>query len=334
MLTFAACYCKFCSKELGVPCDPEGKRKKYNDKFNPIHNPVNNPKRHLVEQAARRADTRASTAALPNLSNILRYSDEYLRACVAMAFRRPEVMEIWAAGSFYFTYIFFWTCECGRRATTKQLKSAERKESTNAMLRTDNPLLVVPMPAWGGLPRKLVHSDIHFQGSPAVILRLAIGLCVDELAEVEREACCLTRLCTLGFAGNRRDGGTSTRPKEGSIHGVSVLVIRNLAELGLVLAPPFAPAYAARARLGSEATVMPPLPPASFVPPPCEASGAYVLGGPHFLADRGLGSSVGGGSAGGSAGGGAAGSGLPPLPVLPGAGAGGGDDDDDDDDDD
>ena len=42
---------------------------------------------------------------------------------------------------------------------------------------------------------------------------------------------------------------------------------------------------------------MPPLPPASFVPPPCEASGAFVLGGRHFLADRGLGSSVGGGSA-------------------------------------
>jgi hypothetical protein len=209
MLTFVGCYCKFCSKELGVPCDPEGKKKAYNDKSNPIHNPFNNPKSALVRLDARRTDKRASTAALPNLSNILRYSDEYLRACVAMAFRRPEVMEIWAAGSFYFTYIFFWTCECGRRATTKQLKSAERMESTNALRRTDNPLLVVPMPDWSGVPRKLVHSDIHFQGSPAVILRLAIGLCVDELAEVEREVCCLTRRRTLGFAGNRQDGGTA-----------------------------------------------------------------------------------------------------------------------------
>jgi hypothetical protein len=259
MLTFAACYCKFCSKELGVPCDPEGKKKKYNDKSNPIHNPVNNPKRHLVDQGARRADTRASTAALPNLSNILRYSDEYLRACVAMAFRRPEVMEIWAAGSFYFTYIFFWTCECGRRATTKQLKSAERKESTNTMIgSTMNPLLVVPVPAWDGLPRGLRLSDIHFRGSPAAILRLAIGLVVDELAEVEREACRLTRHRTLGFAGNRKDGGTPTVPKDGSIHGVSVLVIPDLSKLGLALGQPFAPAYAARAGIGSEAIVMPP----------------------------------------------------------------------------
>jgi hypothetical protein len=65
------------------------------------------------------------------------------------------------------------------------------------------------VPAWGGLTRKLLHSDIHFPGSPAAILRLAIGLCVDELAEIEREACRLTRHRTLGFAGNRQDGGTA-----------------------------------------------------------------------------------------------------------------------------
>ena len=120
---------------------------------------------------------------------------------------------------------------------------------------------------------------------------------IDEIAEIEREACRLTRRRTLGFTGNRQNGGTATAPKEGRIHGVSVLVIPNLAKLGLSLAPPFATAYAARAGVGSEAIVMPPLPPASFVPPPCDASGAFVLGGQHFLVDRGLGSSVGSGSA-------------------------------------
>ena len=64
---------------------------------------------------------------------------------------------------------------------------------------------------------------------------------MDELAEIEREGCRLTpRHRTLGFAaGYRRDGGTPTAPKEGNIHGVSVLVIDDLAALGIVLAAPF-----------------------------------------------------------------------------------------------
>ena len=286
---------KECAQRLGVRCDPDGLMKASNAK----NNPRNNAKHAPLRVAKLRADKRASTAVLPDLSSIVRYADEYLHACVAMAFRRPEVVEIWAAGSFHFTYVFFWTCDeaAGRRASTMQLTSAERKESTNMLRHSKNPLLVVSVPAWGGVPRQLLHSDIHFPGSPAVILRLAIGVCVDEIAEIEREACRLTRHRTLGFAGNRQNGGTPTAPKEGRIHGVSVLVIPNLAKLGLSLAPPFAPAYAARAGVGSEAIVMPPLPPASFVPPPCEASGAFVLGGQHFLADRGLGSSVGSGSA-------------------------------------
>jgi hypothetical protein len=286
---------KECAERLGVRCDPDGLMKAINAK----KNPRNNAKHNALRAAKLRADKRASTAALPDLSNIVRHPDEYLRACVAMAFRRPEVMEIWAAGSFHFTYVFFWTCDeaAGRRASTMQLTSAERTESTNALSHSKNPLLVVSVPAWGGVPRQLLHSDIHFPGSPAVILRLAIGVCVDEISEIEREACRLTRLRTLGFTGNRQNGGKASAPKEGRIHGVSVLVIPNLAKLGLSLAPPFATAYAARAGVGSEAIVMPPLPPASFVPPPCEASGAFVLGGRHFLADRGLGSSVGGGSA-------------------------------------
>jgi hypothetical protein len=130
---------------------------------------------------------------------------------------------------------------------------------------------MVPVPAWAGNCRALLSSDIHFSGSPARIIRVAIGLRLGELAEIEREGCRLTRHRTLGFAGNRRDGGTITAPKKGNIHGVSVLVIDDLAALGIVLAQPFAPAYAARAGVGSEAIVMPPLPPASFVPPPCEA---------------------------------------------------------------
>ena len=103
---------------------------------------------------------------------------------------------------------------------------SERRESTHTMCSSSNPLLMVSVPAWAGNCRALLSSDIHFSGSPARIIRVAIGLRVDELAEIEREGCRLTpRHRTLGFAGNRRDGGTPTAPKEGNIHGVSVLVI-------------------------------------------------------------------------------------------------------------
>ena len=164
---------KECAQRLGVRCDPDGLIKAINAK--------NNPRNNALRDAERRAKSCAATAALPDLSNIVRHPDEYLRACVAMAFRRPEVVEIWAAGSFHFTYVFFWTCDeaAGRRASTMQLTSAERTESTNALRHSKNPLLVVSVPAWGGVPRQLLHSDIHFPGSPAVILRLAIGVCVD-----------------------------------------------------------------------------------------------------------------------------------------------------------
>ena len=317
-------FTKGCAKRLGTVCDPRGVQKAANAISNPIHNPA--------RAAARPA--LAKSDAERGLAKIVRYSPEYLRTVVAIALRRPEIQLLWASGSRHFTYWFFWTCEvaAGWRATAEQLASAERRESTNMMRQSSNPLLMVSVPAWAGNCRALLHSDIHFSGSPARIIRVAIGLRVDELAEIEREGCRLTRHRTLGFAGNRKDGGTSTAPKEGNIHGVSVLVIDDLAALGIVLAQPFAPAYAARALLGSEPAVTPPPPSTFFEPPPCEASGAFVLGGSHFLADRGLGSSVGGGSgagAGGSAGG-TAGGGLPPPPwVLQDAG---GEDDDDDDD--
>ena len=286
-------FTKPCAKRLGTVCDPRGVQKAANAINNPIYGPIHNAARAAARPALAKSD------AEPGLAKIVRYSPEYLRTVVAIALRRPEIQLLWASGSRHFTYWFFWTCEvaAGCRATAEQLASAERRESTNQMCRSPNPPLMVSVPAWAGNCRALLHSDIHFSGSPARIIRVAIGLRVDELAEIEREGCRLTRHRTLGFAGNRKDGGTRTAPKEGNIHGVSVLVIDDLAALGIVLAQPFAPAYAARAGVGSEAIVMPPLPPASFVPPPCEASGAFVLGGRHFLADRGLGSSVGGGSA-------------------------------------
>ena len=283
-------FTKGCAKRLGTVCDPRGVQKAANAISNPINNPINNAARAAARPALSKSDAELY------LAKIVRYTPEYLRTLVAIALRRPEIQLLWASGSRHFTYWFFWTCEvaAGLRATEEQLASAERRESTNTMRQSSNPLLMVTVPAWAGNCRALLSSDIHFSGSPARIIRVAIGLRVDELAEIEREGCRLTRRRTLGFAGNRKDGGTSTAPKEGNIHGVSVLVIDDLAALGIVLAQPFAPAYAARALLGSEPAVTPPPPSTFFEPPPCEASGAFVLGGSHFLALRGL--SSGGGS--------------------------------------
>ena len=318
-------FTKGCAKRLGTVCDPRGVQKAANAINNPIYGPIHNAARAAARPALAKSD------AEPGLAKIVRYSPEYLRTVVAIALRRPEIQLLWASGSRHFTYWFFWTCEvaAGWRATAEQLASAERRESTKTMCSSSNPVLMVSVPAWAGNCRALLHSDIHFSGSPARIIRVAIGLRVDELAEIEREGCRLTRRRTLGFAGNRKDGGTCTAPKEGNIHGVSVLVIDDLAALGIVLAQPFAPAYAARALLGSEPAVTPPPPSTFFEPPPCEASGAFVLGGSHFLALRGLSSGGSSGAGAGGSAGGTAGGGLPPLPwVLQDAG---GEDDDDDD---
>ena len=107
---------------------------------------------------------------------------------------------------------------------------------------------------------------------------------------MECEGCRLTQR-TLGFAGNKKIGGAPTRRKKGNIHGLSVIDVPDFAALGLVLGAQWRAAYAAtRSRFGgSEDVALPAAPPASFVPPPHEASGAFVLGGPLFLAARGLG---------------------------------------------
>eukprot|EP00900_Chrysochromulina_parva_P018688 jgi/Chrpa1/26820/Chrysochromulina_OHIO_Genome00011143-RA len=247
----------------GTSTDPSGKNKVANAKTNAKWHPL----RAKAKPGFGKDD------AERGLSKIVPYSPEYVRTLVAITLRRPEIMQLWAAGSFHFTYWFFWTCEvtAGWRATPEQLAAAESKESTNSLCRSVIPLLMVPVPAWAGNCRGLLRSDIHYAGSPARIIRVAIGLRVNEMAEVEREGCRLTRRRTLGFAGNRRDGGTPTEPKEGNIHGVSILVIPDLSKLGLVVGPQFASAYAARALLGSEPAETPPPPSTSFEPPPCEA---------------------------------------------------------------
>jgi hypothetical protein len=108
---------------------------------------------------------------------------------------------------------------------------AERQESTNWLRARDNPLLLARK---GDGVHKVVTGDIFFEGTPVRIMCVAIGVVIEDVQETESEGCRLTQR-TIGFAGNRKIGGTSTRRKNDKIHGVNVFVIDDFAALGLVL---------------------------------------------------------------------------------------------------
>jgi hypothetical protein len=250
---------------------------------------VNSARNNARNTALKRECSLRASLLFPSLKGIERYTDAQLHYIVALFMQRPDVVPLWARGSRSLTYWFFWTCEsaAGWRAPEAELLLAEQTESTNWLRSSPNPLL------WahdGDGVRKVVQSDIFFADTPVRILRVAIGVVKEDEAEMECEGCRLTKR-TLGFAGNRKIGGTGTRRKGGNIHGLSVFVVSDFTALGFVLDEQYCAAYAATDLLygGSEAVDLPAAPPASFEPPPLEASGARVLGGPLFLAARGLG---------------------------------------------
>jgi hypothetical protein len=289
---------KIIAPKLGPVSTVTGKRKavgdvtsghrsevKYrNDVHNPINSPIYNPINNARKIAAKREVSRLASQLFPSLQGVWRYTDVVLHYLVAMFMRRSDVAPLWLLGSKSTTYWFFWTCESekGWRATPEELDSAESKESMSWLITRDNAMLRGD----SGM-RKVDHEDLFFEGTPVRILRVAIGVVKEDVAEMECEGCRQT-VRTLGYAGNQKIGGTPTRRKKGNIHGLSLLVIPNFAKLGLVLGEQFRADFAARVD-GSEGIALPAEPPASFVPPPTEESDAFVLGGFRFLAARGLG---------------------------------------------
>ncbi|XRB22304.1 hypothetical protein RI054_30g121550 [Pseudoscourfieldia marina] len=237
----------------------------------------------------RRENQLTASTLFSSFKGVERYSLDALEGLVAMFMRRDDVAPLWASGSAALTYWFFWTCETaeGWRASPEQVNDAERLESTNWLRSSPNPLLRAR--EHGGV-RKVAHRDIHFAGTPVKILRVAYGVVKEDAGEMERIGCRLTKR-TIGFAGNRRDGGTGTRIRNGNLHGVSILVIKDFAAIDLVLNEDYRASYeATRSRFGgSEGVALPAEPPPSFVAPPRDDTGAFVLGGSLVLAARGLG---------------------------------------------
>ena len=88
----------------------------------------------------------------------------------------------------------------------------------------------------------------------------------------------------MGFKGHLKNGGSPAH-QESYVYGCSLLVIPDLERLNLQVKASCRSIYAAELQeySGREGrVVLPPAPSASFVRPPCEDSGAFVLGGPHF----------------------------------------------------
>ena len=268
------------------------------------HNTRKNPHFNGATAAAKRATALTASLAFPSLRDVMRLSDAQLGYLAAAFLRRGDVAQLFARGAEDLTYVFFWTCHVpkGWAASLEDIAAAERKESTHWVRTPKKPLLLVHDRVRG--TRNIVESDIHFQGSPAYILRIACGPILGDAACVEKEATIATQR-TRGFAGNKKNGGTPAKLKKGAIHGASVLVIPNFRALGLELMESARTQYdAEHTRYGGcKGIALPDAPPASFVLPPRDASGGFVLGGEPFLAARGMGGAGGGaGGAGAAAG--------------------------------
>jgi hypothetical protein len=128
--------------------------------------------------------------------------------------RRPEVAHLWARGDLSCSYCFFWTCRvaAGWGATEDELSRAEKTESTS-WLQSKNPLFRLRD---GDGKRKVGPTDIFLEGEGgAYILRVAISPVKEDIEELERRATIKTQR-TVGFSGNRKNGGAPTRRKAGS----------------------------------------------------------------------------------------------------------------------
>ena len=137
---------------------------------------------------------------------------------------------------------------------------------------------------------KIRHDDIFYDGSGVHIIRLALSPILSDITLIEKTIHTHTAADSVGFKGHLKNGG-SPALQERYVYGCSLLVIPDLAKLHLQVAERYRNLYAAELQQhsGREGrVVLPPAPSTSFVRPPCEDSGAFVLGGPYFEFKRGL----------------------------------------------
>jgi len=141
--------------------------------------------------------------------------------------------------------------------------------------------------------RPVILSDV-FGTTTTILHRVAISPVIDDITEIERKLHVLTEGDAIGFRGNLRNGGSSTRQKRGTIYGVSILEIPDPEALNLRVRDDHREKYedevkqhGGRARALSFPDV-----PVDFQLPPTVGVGDggtfFVLGGALFEQRRGL----------------------------------------------
>ena len=258
-----------------------------NELSNEINNPLNNPLNNMVISQRKRAVKLAAAVSNPSLRGLSLLPDPQLHLLTAACLRRTDIAPLFAEGSPDYVYCFQWTAadEAGWAASEASLLACEQKESLNHVF-TRNP------PLWcrDGAGRKIVRGDIFKGGSGAYIIRLVISPFLCDVTEVEKTFHQVTSADEVGFKGHVKNGGSPAWQRR-FVYGCSLLVIPDLAKLRLVVNESYRESYEKELEDfgGREGRVkLPASPPASFVLPPCEASGAFVLGGARFEHRRGM----------------------------------------------
>jgi hypothetical protein len=247
----------------------------------------------LARSAHKRALALAASHSNPSLHGLTRHDDQALDLIGALCLRRPDVAQLLASGSQALINIYQWTCahETGWGAPEAALRVCERKESLSALIAPKSPPLRV-RDGEEGL-RKILPSDISiFEGSGAYIIRLVISPILCDITKIEKFMhTVISDGDVVGFKTWVKDGGSPAQQQR-FIYGVSILVIPDPAELGLVVNEKYREAHALElASFGGREgrVVLPDAPPAAFVETlRCDASDAIVLGGPRFEVKRGL----------------------------------------------
>ena len=250
-------------------------------------------KQFAAVSALKRARALAASHSNPSLRGLTRHDDPKLDLIGALCLLRPDVAPLFAQGSKALINIFQWTGahKTGWGAPEAVLGACEQQESLSALIKPKSPPLSV-RDGEEGL-RKIRRPDIFFEGSGAYIIRLVISPILCDITKIEKFMhTVISRGDVVGFKTWVKNGGSPAQQQR-FIYGVSILVIPDPAELGLVVNEKYREAHALElASFGGREgrVVLPDAPPAAFVETlRCEeASDAIVLGGPRFEVKRGL----------------------------------------------
>jgi hypothetical protein len=264
-----------------------------NARNNPINNPKREPKYNAKYDAAVAARKRLikveASKTNPSLRGITHLSDPDLHLLAAACLNRPDVAPLFARGSKSYVYCFQSTVEDaeGWGASSASISKCEEHEAPSHLFQK-NPRLRYR--ERDGTRRKIKRDDIFYVGSGVYIIRLVISPLLCDVTEVEKTIHVKTSADEVGFKGHIKEGGSPAEQRR-FIYIVSLLVIPDLAKLHLVVSDDYLESYEAEMRKfgGREGrVVLPPAPSASFVVPPRDASGAFVLGGPRFEHRHGM----------------------------------------------